>query len=68
MPTGPSGRPVWYVKVMANAVVPAGEKAVFIVPDADVQIDVRIESETVWLTQRQLGTLFDTSTDNIGLT
>lgn len=30
-------------------------------------IDVRLEKETVWLTQRQMATLFDTSTDNISL-
>jgi prophage maintenance system killer protein len=30
-------------------------------------VEVRIDRETVWLTQRQMGELFDTSTDNIGL-
>lgn len=30
-------------------------------------IDVRIENETVWLSQRQMAALFETSTDNIGL-
>jgi len=30
-------------------------------------IVVRLEKETVWLTQRQMATLFDTSTDNISL-
>ncbi len=49
---------------MARALVPLGERAVFIVPDDDVQIDVRIENETVWLTQRQMAELFDTSSDN----
>ena len=52
---------------MARALVPLGERAVFIVPDDDVQIDVRIENETVWLTQRQMAELFDTSSDNVGL-
>jgi hypothetical protein len=28
---------------------------------------VRIEHETVWLTQRQMGELFETSVDNVGL-
>lgn len=28
---------------------------------------VRLDGETVWLTQRQMADLFDTSTDNIGL-
>ena len=30
-------------------------------------IEVRLEGETVWLTQRQMAELFDTSTDNVGL-
>lgn len=30
-------------------------------------IEVRVERETVWLTQRQMAELFDSSTDNIGL-
>ncbi len=30
-------------------------------------IEVRVEGETVWLTQRQMAELFDSTTDNIGL-
>ena len=30
-------------------------------------IEVRVEQETVWLTQRQMAELFDSTTDNIGL-
>ncbi|MHB1666072.1 RhuM family protein [Thiomonas sp.] len=30
-------------------------------------IEVKLEKESIWLTQRQMGELFDTSTDNIGL-
>ena len=30
-------------------------------------IDVRVEGETVWLSQRQMSVLFDTSSDNVGL-
>lgn len=30
-------------------------------------VEVRVERETVWLTQRQMAELFDTSTDNVGL-
>ena len=30
-------------------------------------IDVRLEGETVWLSQRQMSVLFDTSSDNVGL-
>lgn len=35
--------------------------------DGGFQIEVRLEAETVWLTQRQMGDLLGTSTDNIGL-
>jgi Virulence protein RhuM family len=55
------------VIAMANTLVPLGERSVFVIPDDDVEIDVRIENETVWLTQRQMGELFDTSSDNVGL-
>lgn len=37
-------------------------------PHADQPaVDVRIEGETVWLSQRQMSVLFDTSSDNVGL-
>lgn len=35
--------------------------------DGGFQIKVRLESETIWLTQRQMADLFGTSVDNIGL-
>ena len=35
--------------------------------DGEVRVDVRLERETVWLTQRQMGDVFLTSTDNVGL-
>lgn len=31
------------------------------------QVEVRLEGETLWVTQSQMGELFDTSTDNISL-
>ena len=31
------------------------------------RVEVRVDRETVWLSQRQMAELFDTSTDNIGL-
>jgi prophage maintenance system killer protein len=34
---------------------------------SQTQISVRLDGETVWLTQRQMADLFDTSTDNISL-
>ncbi|HJW81937.1 MAG TPA: RhuM family protein, partial [Acidiferrobacterales bacterium] len=30
-------------------------------------IEVRVDRETVWLTQKQMAELFDSSTDNVGL-
>lgn len=35
--------------------------------DGSFQIEVHLESETIWLTQRQMADLFGTSADNIGL-
>lgn len=42
---------------------------IVIYEDADKAVEVRLDAsqETVWLTQRQLAEVFDTSTDNIGL-
>ena len=36
-------------------------------PNETVRLDVRLENETVWLTQSQMATLFGCGTDNIGL-
>lgn len=35
--------------------------------DGSFQIEVRLKSDTIWLTQKQMAELFGTSTDNIGL-
>jgi hypothetical protein len=37
--------------------------------DADQPVEVRLDAshETVWLTQRQMADLFETSTDNVSL-
>jgi hypothetical protein len=47
--------------------VPGGEVLVYETPDGEVRVDVRLDRDTVWLTQRQMADLFDSSTDNIGL-
>ena len=44
-----------------------GEVILYESSDGEVRIDVRLENESIWLTQRQMAELFDTSTDNIGL-
>ena len=36
-------------------------------PLGEVRVDVLLENETVWLTQKAMATLFDCSTDNISL-
>ena len=36
-------------------------------PDSTVQLELRLEQETVWLSQVQMAQLFGCSTDNIGL-
>lgn len=46
---------------------PAGEIVVYETPDGGVGVEVRLDRETVWLTQRQMADLFESSTDNISL-
>ena len=36
-------------------------------PDDVMRLEVRLENETVWLTQKQMAELFGCSTDNVGL-
>jgi len=45
----------------------SGEVIVYETSDGEARVDVRLERETVWLTQKQMAELFDTSTDNVGL-
>jgi prophage maintenance system killer protein len=49
---------VCYKIGMGNEMVPFREHAVFIVPDDGSQIDVRVTSETVWLTAAEMSELF----------
>src|SRR5688500_7491168 len=46
---------------------PGGEVLVYEAQDGAAHVEVRLEHETVWLTQRQMAELFDTSTDNVSL-
>jgi hypothetical protein len=41
-----------------GAVQPATDKALFLAQSGELQLDVRVDSETVWLTQVQLAELF----------
>ncbi len=44
---------------------PAGEVVVYEAPDGDVQVDVRLDQETVWLSQRSMAAVFATTTENV---
>ena len=46
---------------------PVENQIVVYQPDETIRLDVRLENETVWLTQSQMATLFGCSTDNVGL-
>jgi prophage maintenance system killer protein len=41
-----------------TAIVPVADNAVYMAPSGELQLDVRIDSETVWLTQIQIANLF----------
>lgn len=44
-----------------------GEFILYVAEDGSLKIDVRLLDETVWLTQGQMSTLFQTTTRNIGI-
>ena len=44
---------------------PNGEVVVYEAPSGEARVDVRLEGETVWLTQRQMGEVFGTTPENI---
>jgi prophage maintenance system killer protein len=45
----------------------SGEVVVYEAPDGSARVEVLIGVDTVWLTQKQMAELFETSTDNVGL-
>ncbi len=52
---------------MAELDKPAGEIILYQTEDGQTKLEVRLEDETVWLTQQQLATLLQTSKQNISL-
>ncbi|MBI3591454.1 MAG: type II toxin-antitoxin system death-on-curing family toxin [Candidatus Melainabacteria bacterium] len=44
-----------------------GEIIIYKTKDGKTSLDVKLEKETVWLSQKQMAELFDCSADNIGL-
>ena len=49
----------------APEIVGNGEVAVYEDVDGEVRVDVRLEQETVWLTQRQIAEVFDSTIENV---
>ena len=53
---------------MANEIVPVNEmqgEVIFYQPDSTMRLEVRLEDETVWLTQQQMVDLFQSSKSNV---
>lgn len=46
---------------------PVGEVVLYQAPDGSVELRIRLERESLWLSQRQMSLLFDKDTDTIGL-
>ena len=44
---------------------PEGEVVVYDAPEGEVQLNVRFDQDTVWLTQRQMAEAFATSNENV---
>ena len=44
---------------------PGGEVVVYEAPDGEVSLSVRLEEETVWLTERQMADAFETTGQNV---
>lgn len=47
-------------KNLENNILPKGEIVIYKTSDKRVQLDVKLEKETVWLTQKQISQLFNT--------
>jgi prophage maintenance system killer protein len=45
----------------------SGEIVLYSAPDGTIELNVKLERETVWLSQKQMALLFDKDTDTIGL-
>jgi hypothetical protein len=50
-----------------NGQVPRGEILVYRTDDGKIKLDVRLERETLWMTQNDMAHLFQSSVDNISL-
>lgn len=54
---------------MNDQLIPVDEKGEIVLyqPDDSVRIEVRLQDETVWLTQQQMTELFKTTKQNVSL-
>ena len=48
-----------------QAEAPNGEVLLYEAPDSKVRVDVRLEQDTVWLTQRQMSEIFEITPENV---
>ena len=48
-----------------TARAPGGEVLVYEAPDGGVRVEVKLDRDTVWLTQRQMAELFETTPENV---
>ena len=55
------------MSAVASATSPGGHVVVYETEGGEARVDVRFDRDSVWLTQRQMADLFETSTDNISL-
>lgn len=52
---------------MSNTTENQKQVLIYQAEDGSFQTEIRLESDTIWLNQKQMSELFNTSTDNIGL-
>ena len=52
---------------MSNTTENQKQVLIYQAEDGSFQTEIRLESDTIWLSQKQMSDLFNTSTDNIGL-
>ncbi|MCM1449027.1 MAG: virulence RhuM family protein [Clostridiales bacterium] len=50
-----------------NTVIPADNEIIIYQPDDELKLDVRVEEETVWLSQQQMVKLFQVTKQNVSL-
>ena len=51
--------------MIQNSINGSGEVVLYEAPDGGVRLEVKLEQETVWLTQLQMATLFETTPENV---